>query len=421
MGRTFPALLSIAAVCAFGSDPLGIAVGGQALAAADASAGDGSGPRPTIPVEKDPARHQEFLEVAKTGDIDLLFLGDSITDFWRGTGKEVWDADFAPLKAANFGIGGDSTEHVIWRIRHGELEGFQPKVIVLMIGTNNRADKPEDVAAGIKTIIDDIKSRQQHTRILLLAIFPCGEKPSDPNRVRNDAVNQIISGYGDGHTVTYLDIGAKFLTPDGTLSREIMGDLLHPTLKGYQIEADAILPTVKELMQEDPDQMAPFFKTPATSPKVARIEAGIANARLDSTAKTLEKLGDDKDQATADDAKVALKTITDWKAGIDAEIAAAHDRGDIYYAAELAAGMEKHYGSTSDEAKAYHAEVADWKKDKAFAAGKDYPRLTAIPVANRTDPQFKKMVDNFVKKYPDTFYAKEAEGLLPEPTPASTK
>src|SRR5579863_8794669 len=146
------------------------------MGVAPASGAQSKGPKTTIPEEKDRNRHEEFLKIAKAGGVDLLFLGDSITDGWRGGGKAVWDKYFAPLKAANFGIGGDRTEHVIWRVRNGELVGIQPKVVVLMIGTNN-GDPADDVALGIKTIITDIQERSPRSKILLLGIFPRSEKP----------------------------------------------------------------------------------------------------------------------------------------------------------------------------------------------------------------------------------------------------
>src|SRR5437773_7544336 len=146
------------------------------LGGVPALAAQGKGPSTTIPVEKDRNRHDEFLKVAKAGGVDLLFVGDSITDGWRSTGKSVWDKAFAPLKAANFGISGDRTEHVIWRLRNGELEGIQPKLMVLMIGTNN-GDAAADVAQGIKTIIADLHDRHPRCKVLLLGIFPRSEKP----------------------------------------------------------------------------------------------------------------------------------------------------------------------------------------------------------------------------------------------------
>ncbi|MCW8130531.1 MAG: GDSL family lipase [Planctomycetota bacterium] len=206
-----------------------------------------AGPKATVPVQKDPKRHEGFLPVAKAGNIDLLFLGDSITDGWRSGGKAVWTKAFAPLKAANFGISGDRTEHVLWRCQNGELEGYQAKLTVIMIGTNNR-DKAEDVAAGIAAIIKEVEQHQPASKILLLAIFPRGATSKDPLRVKNEDVNKLIAKFDDGKKIKYLDINAKFLAADGTLGKDIMPDLLHPNAKGYQIWADAILPTVQAML-----------------------------------------------------------------------------------------------------------------------------------------------------------------------------
>ena len=197
------------------------------------------------------ARHDAFVAEAKKGGIDLLFLGDSITDNWRSRGRNVWDKYYAPLHAANFGIGGDRTQHVLWRIEHGELDGIHPKVIVLMIGTNNtKSDPATDIAQAIKMIIDVIHARLPDSKILLLAIFP-RNKLTDMPRVMDKIhhVNEMISQYADGKTVWYLDIGSKFLGPDGKVHPDVMSDLLHPTEKGYQIWADAMNPTLDEMMK----------------------------------------------------------------------------------------------------------------------------------------------------------------------------
>ena len=207
-------------------------------------------PAAATPAIKDPKRHEGFLAIAKKGDVDLLFLGDSITDGWRGGGKKVWDEAFAPLKAANFGISGDRTQHVLWRIQNGELEGIKPKLAVLMIGTNNGNDTKEDVALGITTIITEIHKRLPETKVLLLGIFPRGAKAEDKARAKNHQVNEIVAKLDDGgKTVKYLDIGDKFLDDKKDLPKDIMPDALHPNAKGYQIWADAILPTVKEMMK----------------------------------------------------------------------------------------------------------------------------------------------------------------------------
>ncbi len=206
------------------------------------------GPKTTQPAQKDPKRHEQFLEVAKKGGVDLLFLGDSITDGWRGkNGKKTWDEAFAPLKAANFGIGGDRTQHVLWRVQNGELEGITPKLAVLMIGTNNGGDSADDVAAGITAIVKEVRTKSPTTKVLLLGIFPRGEKPN-PGREKNDKVNVVVAKLDDKKDVKYLDIGAKFLAEDKSISKEVMPDFLHLSEKGYQIWAEAILPTVKELM-----------------------------------------------------------------------------------------------------------------------------------------------------------------------------
>jgi lysophospholipase L1-like esterase len=194
-------------------------------------------------------RHEGFIEIAKKGGVDFLLLGDSITDGWRVGGKKVYDASFEEFKPANFGIGGDRTQHVLWRLQNGELDGITPKLCMLMIGTNNSRDPADDVAAGITAIVKEIQKKSPMTKVLLLGIFPRGEKPN-PGREKNDKVNTIVAKLDDGgKAVKYLDIGAKFMNEDKTLSKEIMPDFLHLTEKGYQIWADAVLPTVKELMK----------------------------------------------------------------------------------------------------------------------------------------------------------------------------
>jgi lysophospholipase L1-like esterase len=209
-------------------------------------------------------RHESFNEIAKKGEAQLVFLGDSITHGWEGKGKAVWEQTWAPLRAANFGIGGDRTEHVLWRIDHGNFDGIKPKEIVLMIGTNNtghqgRPQKELDdavyqctaqqTADGIKAILAKLQQKCPDAKILLLAIFPRGANKDDKFRQQNEATNAIVKGYADGKKVFFLDIGEKFLEADGTLPKSIMPDLLHPNEKGYQIWSDAIEARVKELLK----------------------------------------------------------------------------------------------------------------------------------------------------------------------------
>lgn len=191
-------------------------------------------------------RHEGFVEMAKKGG-DVLFLGDSITDGWRGKGQAIWEKNYAPLNAINFGIGGDRTEHVLWRMQNGELEGLKPKAVVLMIGTNNTGNNRdgtpkntnEEIAEGVTKIVQGLRTKLPGAKILLLAIFPRGEKET-PIRARLKEINAKLAKLDDGKMIKYLDIGDKFLEADGTLSRDIMPDLLHPNDKGYQIWADAI-------------------------------------------------------------------------------------------------------------------------------------------------------------------------------------
>ncbi len=203
----------------------------------------------TKPAEKDPARHKGFMTDIKkmNGVANLVFVGDSITDGWRGAGKTVWQKHFAPFKALNLGIAGDRTEHVLWRMKNGELEGYFARLFVLMIGTNNGGDSAADVAAGIEAIIKEIKAKQPNARILLLGIFPRSEQP-DPVRNKNDDVNKLIAKFDDKKSIKYLDIGDKFLNADKSMSKDIMPDFLHPNLKGYEIWAKAIEDTVKQMM-----------------------------------------------------------------------------------------------------------------------------------------------------------------------------
>ena len=194
--------------------------------------------------------HENFVKVAQEGKAELVFLGDSITAGW-GSKKNIWDTAFGQYKPANFGIGGDRTQHVLWRITNGELDGIKPKAVVLMIGTNNsKTDSAEGIADGIKVIVETIRSKQPQAKILLLAVFPRGEKVS-PNSDRDklNQVNAIIAKLDNGKNIHFLDIGSKFLQPDGSISKDDMPDFLHLSEAGYQIWADAIGPKLAELMK----------------------------------------------------------------------------------------------------------------------------------------------------------------------------
>jgi lysophospholipase L1-like esterase len=207
--------------------------------------------------EKWMTRHEGFVQEARKGGIDILFLGDSITDGWRNKGLNVWNKYYAPRHAANFGIGGDRTQHVLWRMEKGELDGIKPKVVVLMIGTNNtgkendtgkiRNTVPETIA-GVQAVVKELRVKLPDSKILLLAIFPRGTL-NDPQRAQVTLINTVIARLDDGRRVKFLDIGPKFLEADGTLPKSIMPDLLHPNEQGYQIWADAMGPALDEMLK----------------------------------------------------------------------------------------------------------------------------------------------------------------------------
>jgi lysophospholipase L1-like esterase len=199
-------------------------------------------------------KHEANLEVAKQGNIDVLFMGDSITDFWRNpegayAGKPVLDKYFGNLKVANFGIAGDTTQGVLYRLQHGEGQGFSPKAVMLMIGTNNtgRNTAPE-IAEGIGAVVLELQKDFPKAKILLLAVFP-RSSVNDPVRATLTEINNIISKLHDGDRIHYLDIGAKFLDAAGNIPKDVMSDALHPTTKGYEIWAEAVKEPLANLMK----------------------------------------------------------------------------------------------------------------------------------------------------------------------------
>ena len=239
-----------------GATPAGPPTAGGALAAAPsapaARPAPAALPPATEPRPRDDNRHKCFVQTAKAGGIDLLFVGDSITDWWRqaNRGKLEWDKTWAPLNAANFGIAGDTTQGVLWRMQNGELEGFRAKTIVLMLGTNNlRRNEIADIAAGDGAIVAEFRKRQPQAKVLILGVFPRGAAPDNEFRGMIKELNGHLAKLADNKQVFYLDIGPRFLTADGTLTTEIMADGLHPTPKGYEIWSAASIDKVKELMK----------------------------------------------------------------------------------------------------------------------------------------------------------------------------
>jgi lysophospholipase L1-like esterase len=202
-------------------------------------------------------RHKEKLaEIARrkaAGEkTELVFLGDSITHNWEKENPALWQEFWGKYNALNLGYGGDRTENLLWRLQHGEVDGLSPNVAVLMIGTNNNGLRHEDPAltlAGIRRDMEELRKRLPDTKILLLAIFPRGEKADDGLRLHNDKVNALLPQLADGERVSFLDINAAFLEADGRLSKEIMPDLLHPNDKGYRIWQREMQPVLDKLMR----------------------------------------------------------------------------------------------------------------------------------------------------------------------------
>ena len=199
-------------------------------------------------------KHQANLEVARKGESDVLFMGDSITDFWRNAdgmfaGKPVQDKYFGDLKVANFGIAGDTTQGVLYRLQNGEGQGFKPRAVMLMIGTNNTGrNSAAEIAEGVGAVVLQLRKDFPEARILLLGIFPRGAA-DDPVRGTIAEINAVISRLHDGERVHYLDIGQKFLDAEGNIPKDVMSDALHPTGKGYEIWAEAVNETLRKLMK----------------------------------------------------------------------------------------------------------------------------------------------------------------------------
>ena len=199
-------------------------------------------------------RQSLVLQRAKdaAGDYDLEFIGDSITQGWEGAGKNVWTNFYGQRKCLNFGVGGDKTQHVLWRFENGQLDGVRAKVAIVMIGTNN-SNKDEntegDILAGVTAIVQQIRTRQPATKVLLLGIFPRG-KTFSPQRGKILEVNEALEKLADGQNIFYLDFGSQLIENDGSISTGMMRDALHPGEAGYKIWANAMEPKLKELLGE---------------------------------------------------------------------------------------------------------------------------------------------------------------------------
>jgi len=194
-------------------------------------------------------RHNGFVDTAKNGDFDILFAGDSITDWWQQAapngGTDVQKKYFGDVKVANFAVAGDTTQGVLWGLQNGEGQGRKPKAVMLMIGTNNTGGNTgPEIAEGVGAVVYELRKDFPDAKIMLLAIFPRGAGPTDANRVKNEEANKIIAKLDDGKHVFFTNINDKFLNPQGQLIG-FRPDNLHPTAEGYEIWAKAVSDTLK--------------------------------------------------------------------------------------------------------------------------------------------------------------------------------
>ena len=198
-------------------------------------------------------RHEHTLARIHQGRVELLLIGDSITQLWDKEGRRIWDAYYERRHAVNLGFSGDRTEHVLWRLDHGEIERITPKLAVLMIGTNNtgaRHDPPEETAAGIWAILTSLRTRLPGTKILLLGVFPRSPTADDPLRRLNVAINDRLRTYADNQHVFFLDLSRNFIDERGHLSQDLMPDYVHLSERGYYVWADGMEHMIRKLLGE---------------------------------------------------------------------------------------------------------------------------------------------------------------------------
>ncbi|HWB59825.1 MAG TPA: GDSL-type esterase/lipase family protein [Chthoniobacteraceae bacterium] len=214
------------------------------------------------PLDKDWFSNHNHLvglvnQASSKPQLDIYFLGDSITEFWtaKGLGEPVWDAEYSgKYRVLNNGVRGDTTQNILWRITHGEFDKIHPKVIVLLAGINNLgldpSLKPADLAKGIQAIIAYLHAKSPESKIILVSILPSGEHSTDAVRKRIQDTNAIIAKFADGKTVYFLDIYNSFLDAHGTFIPALTPDYTHLTTEGYKVWADAMRELLQKLLGE---------------------------------------------------------------------------------------------------------------------------------------------------------------------------
>jgi len=211
------------------------------------------------PVPREGRAYQRFLELNQrvkdnAEQAEVIFVGDSITEDWEGNGKQVWEKYYAARHALDLGISADHTQHVLWRLDHGNLDGLKPKAVVLLIGVNNIPDtnnSPRMVLDGVTAVVKKLREKLPDAKILLLGIFPFREDFCE-QRGKALQVNQALRKLDDGQRVRFLDIGYLFIQPDGKIPKEMMRDFLHPSPAAYRLWAEAMEPDLAAMLGEKP-------------------------------------------------------------------------------------------------------------------------------------------------------------------------
>ncbi|UTF59978.1 GDSL-type esterase/lipase family protein [Gilvimarinus sp. DA14] len=196
-------------------------------------------------------RHAADVALAEQGEARIVFLGDSITEGWD---HQIWQEHFAPLQAVNFAIGGDLTQNMLWRFAHGNVEQLDPELVVMMAGVNNYLHNkatPEDTFTGVKKLLDEALSAYPNAKVILQAILPFGEQPGTAERQWVKDTNTLLQTLAENNRVSFYDFGEVFLQPDGRISKEVMGDYLHPNANGYSLWITSLLPVVQSTLGEE--------------------------------------------------------------------------------------------------------------------------------------------------------------------------
>jgi lysophospholipase L1-like esterase len=203
------------------------------------------------PNAHEPERVAALAALGRAAEADLVFVGDSITQLWETTGKQVWEDYYSGRRAINLGVGWEQTQNVLWRLERGHFDRLRPRLIVLLIGTNNSqqsSHSPEGIADGVGAILSSFRQKMPATRVLLLGIFPRGRKLQDPHRKNTQAANQLLRRFADGKRVFYRDIGHVFVRDGGSVDPTLMPDFVHLSERGYALWAEAIEDDIERLM-----------------------------------------------------------------------------------------------------------------------------------------------------------------------------